>query len=62
MKEELTRIEAKIDRIDEKLDNHLERIAKAETSLEGVRGSIKIGLTLILTIAGWLISKAKGLF
>lgn len=47
MDEQLSRIEAKLDTIAHKLDNHLERITRAETSI----GWIRWGLSLLLVAA-----------
>lgn len=38
----------KLDRIEDKLDSHLERISKAETSIEWLRGHANISVTLLI--------------
>ncbi len=35
-------------RIEGKLDNHLERISKAETSIEWIRGHLRISVTILI--------------
>lgn len=45
----LDKIESKIEKADAKLDNHLERISKAETDISWLRGHAKLTVTLILT-------------
>jgi tetrahydromethanopterin S-methyltransferase subunit G len=50
--EHLTRIENKLDKIETKLDNHLERLSKAETSLEFVRGHLKISTAIFISVVG----------
>ena len=48
LKKSVSRIEAKLDRVDTKLDNYLERIAKVEVSCDSNKGWIKIMLTALL--------------
>ncbi len=47
MTDQLDSIEKKLDKIDTKLDNHLERLAKVEVKSDG---SIKIGLAIFTGI------------
>jgi hypothetical protein len=54
MSDQLTRIESKLDKVDAKLDNHLERIAKVEVKADG---SIKIGLAIFTGIIMDLIRR-----
>ncbi len=35
--------------LSEKVDNHLERISKAETSIEWIRGHLRISVTLLIS-------------
>ena len=49
MSKQLDRIEAKVVEMDHKLDTHLERLSKAETSIEWLKGSAKVVFTVILT-------------
>ena len=45
---QMDRIEDKLAKIDDKLDLHLERLSKAESSVEWLKGSVKITITVIL--------------
>lgn len=50
MDKQLLRIEDKIDRLDDKLSHHIERIAKVETSVTW----LKWALTILLSLSGTL--------
>lgn len=58
MQTDFDRIHEKLDKIETKLDAHLERISSAEASIEWIRGHITIGITIIipafLATVGWL--------
>ncbi len=43
-------LDSRLDRVEGKLDSHLERIAKAETDLSWVRGHVKIVTTVAVTV------------
>lgn len=59
----LERIETKVDRIDGKLDILGTRTTATETDIIWVKGGLAIGLTIILAVAGFIISVlAKNLF
>ena len=58
-KDTLDRIENKLDIIDEKLNNHLERLAVVEERERTTRGSVVILFTVLMTVAGWFIYKLK---
>lgn len=45
-------LDSRLDKIEDKLDNHLERIATAETSIEWIRGHIKFMVSLSVALAG----------
>lgn len=49
-------IDARLDKLEGKLDDHMQRITKVETEVNYLRGSIKYGLTIIVTIVGSVIS------
>ncbi len=49
---QIDRIENKLDVIDVKLDDHLERLSKAEESIEFLKGHVKITITLGIAILG----------
>ncbi len=57
MTNQLDRIEDKLTRVDEKLDDHLERIAKVEVKADG---SIKVGLLIITGILFETIRRLMG--
>ena len=59
MEDTLNRVELKIDKIDDKLTNHLERIAIVEEKQKTDRGSIVFLFTLFMTILGYIIYKVK---
>lgn len=46
MDKQLERIEAKLDAMDTKLDNHLERIAQAEISITWLKWALSILLSM----------------
>lgn len=56
MQELLERVLTKLDKIDEKLDSHMERIAKVEEKSQANSGWIKILLTGIITLTAGLVS------
>lgn len=45
----IDRVNAQLDKMDGKLDNHLERVAKLEVQVENNKGNIRILFSLILT-------------
>lgn len=47
---ELDAIEKRLERIEAKLDNHLERVAKSEEAINGMRGQIKLLMSAVLTV------------
>jgi hypothetical protein len=54
-KDTLKRIEDKLDSIDNKLDNHLGRIAAAEVWIKGHTTVLAFIITSIITIVGFLL-------
>lgn len=52
----LDRIELAQDRVENKIDGHADRIAKTETEVVWIKGSIRTSLTVILTLAGSIIT------
>jgi hypothetical protein len=56
MQEMLERILDKLDKIDEKIDGHTERIAKVEEKSSANAGWIKVLLTGIITLAVGLVT------
>jgi hypothetical protein len=53
---DLQTLYAKLDKMDEKLDSHLERITRVEEQHRGMRGQIQIGLALIGTTISAIIT------
>ena len=49
-------IRDKVDRIDDKLDVHIQRIAKTEQDISWLKGHVKIVTTLGITIIGAIIT------
>jgi hypothetical protein len=43
-----------LDRIEQKLDAALERIAVSETDLRWIKGSIKVGVPVLASVIGYL--------
>lgn len=41
-------LDGRLDKIEDKLNNHLERISKSETSIEWLKGHLKLSLSLLL--------------
>lgn len=58
----LERIETKVDRIDTKLDVLANRTTTTETDLIWVKGGLAIGLTIILAVAGYIITLLSSSF
>ena len=54
-----THIDNRLDRIENKLDDHLERIAIVETSLRSIRGQVKL---IIMAFMGAVAYVAKYIF
>ena len=54
-------LEQRFDKMDEKLDNHLERLARAEADIGWLRGFTKTFATLVVaavgTTIGWVLTK-----
>lgn len=59
MQEDLKNIQNQLNSIESKLDNHLERLSKAESNIDWLKGSVKLVFTLVLSLvtslAGWFI-------
>lgn len=60
-------IDTRLDKLEDKLDAHLERISatenrlsKSETDIHWIRGSIKIGVTLLLAALSGLAAIVFG--
>jgi len=48
-----THLDSRFDRLEDKVDNHLERISKAESSIEWIRGQVNLITALVLAVAGF---------
>lgn len=55
----LDKIEDSVRYLDQKLDNHLERISKAEASIEWIRGHLKVSVSILIAA---LIGMAGALY
>ena len=53
----LSKLDSKFDRVEDKLDNHLERIAKVEEYGKSTRGALTIIFSVFLTLLGWAVYK-----
>lgn len=51
MKDLRTEMSARFDRVEDKLDNAMERLSKAETSISWLRGMVKTALSLCIVAA-----------
>jgi Holliday junction resolvasome RuvABC endonuclease subunit len=47
-------VDSRFDRLETKIDSHLERLSKAEVAIEFIRGHLKISTAIALGIAGAL--------
>jgi len=54
-------LDSRLDKLEDKLDVHIERISKAETSIEFLKGHAKISIMLILSALGALASSLYNL-
>ena len=50
----LEALAARLDRIEAKLDDHLERVSKAEKDIEWLRGHLRISTAVFLAVVGGL--------
>jgi hypothetical protein len=46
-------IDVRLDRMESKLDNHIERISGAERDIGWLKGHVRIVTTIVLAIAGF---------
>lgn len=52
----LDKLDSKLERMEDKQDKHLERITAAEVSINWLRGSVKVGVTVLLAVVTGLIN------
>lgn len=59
--DQFERLDKRLDRIENKLDNHLDRLSASEESIRWIRGHIKMGAvfisSLFVAIIGFLLAK-----
>lgn len=61
MNPDLKRIDTRLDRIEQKLDAHLDRVSKNETDIAWIKGHVKIVTTVTLAVLSAVIIAALGL-
>jgi hypothetical protein len=49
-------IDGRFDRIEYKIDDHLERISRSEEAIQWLKGHVKITTTLVITAIGSVIA------
>jgi hypothetical protein len=52
----LDKIDARLDRIETKLDDHLERVSRAEESIRWLQGHVKFTVSVAITLVGGLLT------
>jgi len=50
MKDFQNHVDSRFDRVENKIDNHLERLSKAEESIIWIRGHLKISTSLFMAV------------
>jgi hypothetical protein len=50
------RVDERLSRVEDKLDDHLARLSAAEASIEWLKGHAKLTVTIILAAGGFLAS------
>lgn len=50
----INHIDTRFDRLEEKVDNHLERISKSEATIEWMKGHLQTGIIIFLAVCGFL--------
>lgn len=61
MNPDLRKIDARLDRIEQKLDSHLDRVSKNEADISWIKGHVKIVTTLAIAVLGTILIAALGL-
>lgn len=54
--DKLDKIDARLDRIETKLDNHLERVSRAEESIRWLQGHVKFTVSAAVAAIGALLT------
>lgn len=61
---DIAKLDERLDRIEQKLDNHLERVTRAETSINWIQGHLRIATTILISFIGaavtYFINKLPG--
>ena len=56
-------MDARFDRLEDKVDNHLERLSKAEAAIEWLKGHVKfttaVGLAVVGTVMTWWFTRVS---
>lgn len=47
-------LDHRLDKLEDKMDNHIERIVKTEADVSWIRGSFKIIVSIIVAILGFI--------
>ena len=55
LKDRFDKVDQKLDIIDNKLDDHLQRLTAAETAILFIKGHLKISLSVAIAIIGTLV-------
>lgn len=61
MQLDFSRIEARLDRIEHKLDSHLDRVSKNEADIVWIKGHVKIVTVLAVAVLSAIVLTALGL-
>lgn len=56
------KIYSQLNRIESKLDQHLDRISATEEAIKWMKGSIKISVSILLAAIGWLVTITMKIF
>lgn len=51
---QLDQLDSRLERIEDKLDNHLGRVSQLEARVESLKGSIRVGVAIFLSAIGFL--------
>lgn len=50
-------MDSRFDKVEDKLDNHLNRISKAEEAIIWMKGHLNITTMIVISIGGWIFAK-----
>lgn len=61
---DIAKLDERLDRIEQKLDNHLERVTRAETSINWIQGHLRVATAILISFIGaavtYLFNKLPG--